>query len=101
MLGNKVQILQSSSVLEVNCHEEQQNDMRTKMGHGCWNKVLDFDEAKIQILYALPIILNSLFYYLITLVSAMFAGRLGELQLAGASLANSWNFISGLAVVAG
>jgi MATE family multidrug resistance protein len=47
-----------------------------------WKKVLDVEEAKNQILFSLPMILTNVFYYLITLVSVMFAGHLGELELA-------------------
>ncbi|KAK7401812.1 hypothetical protein VNO78_13598 [Psophocarpus tetragonolobus] len=66
-----------------------------------WNKILDLEEAKHQLLFSLPMFLTNLFYYLITLVSVMFAGHLGELQLAGATLANSWFAVSGLAVMVG
>ncbi|KAK7324565.1 hypothetical protein VNO77_28231 [Canavalia gladiata] len=66
-----------------------------------WNKILDLDEAKRQLLFSLPMFLTNLFYYLITLVSVMFAGHLGTLQLAGATLANSWFSVTGLAVMVG
>jgi MATE family multidrug resistance protein len=59
--------------------------------------VLDVEEAKNQILFSLPMILTNVFYYLITLVSVMFAGHLGELELAGATLANSWAMVTGFA----
>ncbi|KAI4346809.1 hypothetical protein L6164_007676 [Bauhinia variegata] len=96
--GNGTQ--SSSSALEVGGNgEEQQKDTKTILGHGWWNKVLDFDEAKKQILFALPMVLNNLFYYMIPLISLMLAGHFGELQLAGATLANSWNVVSGLGVV--
>ncbi|KAI4346810.1 hypothetical protein L6164_007676 [Bauhinia variegata] len=98
--GNGTQ--SSSSALEVGGNgEEQQKDTKTILGHGWWNKVLDFDEAKKQILFALPMVLNNLFYYMIPLISLMLAGHFGELQLAGATLANSWNVVSGLGVVTG
>ncbi|CAI0395546.1 unnamed protein product [Linum tenue] len=42
-------------------------------------------------------ILTNLFFYLIPLVSVMFAGHLGELHLAGATLANSWATVTGFA----
>ncbi|CAL2254524.1 unnamed protein product [Prunus armeniaca] len=54
-----------------------------------WKKVLDVEEAKKRVLFSLPMIFTNLFYYLITLVSVMFAGHLGKLELAGATLANS------------
>ncbi|RDX63061.1 Protein DETOXIFICATION 19, partial [Mucuna pruriens] len=68
---------------------------------GWWNKVLDMEEAKHQLLFSLPMILSNLFYYLITLVSVMLVGHLGQLQLAGATLANSWFSVTGVAVMVG
>uniref|UniRef100_A0A2P2MA55 Protein DETOXIFICATION n=2 Tax=Rhizophora mucronata TaxID=61149 RepID=A0A2P2MA55_RHIMU len=64
-------------------------------------KVLDGEEAKTQILFALPMIFTNAFYYLVTLVSVMFAGHLGQLQLAGANLANAWYFATGVSLMAG
>jgi len=66
---------------------------------GWWNRVLDMEEAKHQILFSLPMILTNIFYYLITSVSVMLVGHLGELQLAGATLANSWFNVTGSAVM--
>ncbi|CAK7327777.1 unnamed protein product [Dovyalis caffra] len=66
-----------------------------------WEKVLDVEEAKNQLLFSLPMILTNVFYYLITLVSVMFAGHLGELELAGATLANSWATVTGFAFMIG
>ncbi|KAL6283593.1 hypothetical protein ACE6H2_014522 [Prunus campanulata] len=62
--------------------------------------VLDVEEAKKQVLFSLPMIFTNLFYYLITLVSVMFAGHLGKLELAGATLANSWAIVTGFAFMA-
>ncbi|GMY31852.1 protein DETOXIFICATION 18-like [Fagus crenata] len=66
-----------------------------------WEKVLDMEEAKRQVLFSLPMILTNVFYYLITLVSVMFAGHLGHLQLAAATLANSWATVTGLCFMVG
>jgi MATE family multidrug resistance protein len=52
-------------------------------------------------MFSLPMIFTNLFYYLITLVSVMLVGHLGELQLAGATLANSWFSLTGVAVMVG
>ncbi|KAK4779325.1 hypothetical protein SAY86_006853 [Trapa natans] len=46
-------------------------------------------------------ILVSVFYYSIRLFSVMLAGHLGELELAGATLANSWTSVTGIAFLAG
>ncbi|XP_051124932.1 protein DETOXIFICATION 19-like [Andrographis paniculata] len=64
-------------------------------------KLIDLDEAKDQMLFALPMILTNVSFYLIPLVSVMFAGHLGHLQLAGANLANSWASVSGYAFLMG
>ncbi|XP_027170852.1 protein DETOXIFICATION 18-like [Coffea eugenioides] len=67
----------------------------------CWNKILDVGESKNQILFSLPMILTNVSYYLIPLVSVMFAGHLGQLELAASTLANSWAAVTGLALMVG
>lgn len=54
------------------------------------NKLLDVEEAKDQISLSVPLILANASYCFITLVSVMFVGHLGELELAAANLANSY-----------
>ncbi|KAK4851777.1 hypothetical protein QYF36_018359 [Acer negundo] len=80
-------------------------DQTSRHGSGIssswWRKVLDVEEAKIQVLFSLPMILTNVFYYAIPLVSVMFAGHLGHLQLAGATLANSWATVTGFAFMTG
>ncbi|CAK9182991.1 unnamed protein product [Ilex paraguariensis] len=61
-----------------------------------WKKVLDVKEAKNQVLFSLPMILTNVSFYLIPAISVMFAGHLGELQLAAGNLANSWATVTGL-----
>lgn len=72
---------------------------RSTAGNGWLSKVIDVDEAKDQIVFALPMILTNVSFYLIPLVSVMFAGHLGELELAGSNLANSWAAVSGFALM--
>nr|GLL47092.1 protein DETOXIFICATION 19-like [Ipomoea trifida] len=60
---------------------------------------LDLEEAKHQILFALPMILTTASFYFIPLVSVMFAGHLGQLPLAASNLANSWAVVTGLSFV--
>lgn len=74
-------------------HCEDQNGK----GRCWWIKLLDVEEGKDQVLFSLPMILTNAFYYLITLVSVMFAGHLGQLELAGATLGNSWCTVTGIA----
>ncbi|XWS11012.1 hypothetical protein CRYUN_Cryun38cG0047200 [Craigia yunnanensis] len=66
-----------------------------------WKKVLDIGEAKKQVLFAVPMVLSNVFYFSITMVSVMFAGHLGELELAGSTLANSWATVTGFAFMTG
>ncbi|KAM1758613.1 hypothetical protein EV1_007740 [Malus domestica] len=72
-----------------------------KLPRWWWKKVLDVEEAKKQVMFSLPMVFTNLFYYLITLVSVMFAGHLGDLELAGATLANSWAIVTGFAFMVG
>ncbi|CAN1770856.1 Protein DETOXIFICATION 19 [Linum perenne] len=65
------------------------------------NQLVDVEEAKIQVLFSFPMILTNVFYYLIPLVSVMLAGHLGQLHLAGATLANSWATVTGFAFMTG
>ncbi|KAK8651863.1 hypothetical protein V6N13_141442 [Hibiscus sabdariffa] len=67
----------------------------------CWNKVMDFAEAKVQVLFAVPMVLCNVFYFSITMVSVMFAGHLGEVELAGSALASSWANVTGFAFMVG
>lgn len=62
-------------------------------------KVLDMEETKTQMLFALPMIATNVSYYAITLVSVMFAGHLGELELASSNLGNSWATVTGFALM--
>ncbi|PWA71787.1 MATE efflux family protein [Artemisia annua] len=66
-----------------------------------WKRLLDYEEAKNQILFSLPMIITNVAYYLIPLVSVMFAGHSGEVELAAANLANSWATVTGFAFVIG
>ncbi|KAF7141589.1 hypothetical protein RHSIM_Rhsim06G0200800 [Rhododendron simsii] len=66
-----------------------------------WKKVLNLEEAKNQVLYSLPMILTNVSYYMIPVVSVMFAGHLGDLELAGSNLANSWATVTGYAFMVG
>ncbi|KAJ6724496.1 MULTIDRUG RESISTANCE PROTEIN [Salix viminalis] len=89
---------EAAPLLERSDSVEESNERR--LG---WKKVLflDVGEARNQILFSLPMILTNVFFYMITLVSVMFAGHLGELELAGATLANSWAMVTGFAFMIG
>lgn len=75
----------------------------TKGGGAWWRRavaaLIDEEEATTQLFFAFPMILTNVSYYAITLVSVMFAGHLGDLQLAGATLANAWGTVTGFALM--
>lgn len=62
-------------------------------------RLLDTEEAKDQVLFSVPMILTNVSYYCISLISVMFAGHLGELELAGSTLANAWATVTGFALM--
>ncbi|XVF84305.1 hypothetical protein PTKIN_Ptkin17bG0026100 [Pterospermum kingtungense] len=70
-------------------------------GGGWKKKVFDLEEVRIQLLIAMPLIVAYVFIYSMTLVSVMFAGHLGELELAGSTLANSWATVTGFGLMTG
>ncbi|KAK4285933.1 hypothetical protein QN277_002558 [Acacia crassicarpa] len=90
----------SQPLLSEVARDREQGPQHTRI-HGWCSKVLDLEEAKDQLMFSLPLVLTNLFYYLVALVSVMFAGHLGVPQLAGASLANSWFTVTGVDVVVG
>lgn len=81
--------------------EEEEEEEEREREDRWWKKVLDLEEAKNQVLYALPMILTNVSYYLIPVVAVMFAGHLGDLELAGSNLANSWATVTGYAFMLG
>ncbi|CAH2052919.1 unnamed protein product [Thlaspi arvense] len=77
-------------------------DDRGKVKRSSWvQKVIDMEETKAQIIYSLPMIFTNLFLYCIPLSSVMFASHLGQLELAGATLAHSWATVTGFAFMTG
>ncbi|XP_020528393.1 protein DETOXIFICATION 18 isoform X3 [Amborella trichopoda] len=86
------------SLLRSPCHREEEQSKK----HGwCACLSLDRREAKLQASIAVPMIFTNLCVYSMTLVPVMFAGHLGDLELAGSTLANSWAFVSGFALLMG
>ncbi|KAK8482178.1 hypothetical protein V6N11_024314 [Hibiscus sabdariffa] len=60
---------------------ESANGYSAEGGNGrCRKKVVDFAEAKVQILFAVPMVLCNVFYFSITLISVMFVGHLGDVR---------------------
>ncbi|KAF8700315.1 hypothetical protein HU200_034247 [Digitaria exilis] len=64
-------------------------------------RVVDTEEARAQLGFAVPMVLTSMAYYAIPVVSVMFSGQLGDVHLAGATLGNSWATVTGYACVTG
>ncbi|KAL0718887.1 hypothetical protein Bca4012_068210 [Brassica carinata] len=82
-------------------HEGGGDDVGGRRSSSWVQKVIDVEESKAQIIYALPMIFTNLFIYCIPLTSVMFASHLGQLELAGATLANSWATVTGFAFMTG
>lgn len=92
---------QSTPLISLASHDLEvgAENTRSNSGNGWWNKILDLKEAKTQLVFSLPMIFIGVSYYLVALVSVMFAGHLGTLQLAGATLANSWFIVTGASIM--
>ncbi|XP_024368330.1 protein DETOXIFICATION 17 [Physcomitrium patens] len=58
-------------------------------------------EVQKQVYIAAPMVCVSLLQYLLTVVSVMFVGHLGELQLASASIASSFSNVTGTTLLIG
>lgn len=66
-----------------------------------WRCLWDAEEAAGQVAFAAPMVATSMAFYAIPLVSVMYAGRIGDLELAGATLGNSWATVTGIALMTG
>ncbi|OEL14877.1 Protein DETOXIFICATION 18 [Dichanthelium oligosanthes] len=64
-----------------------------------WMLGWDWAEVAGQLTFAAPMVATSMAYYAIPLVSVMYAGRLGDIQLAAATLGNSWGTVTGIALM--
>ncbi|KAM3267025.1 protein DETOXIFICATION 18 [Capsicum annuum] len=65
------------------------------------NKLIDMEEVMYQGMILGPMIVMLTSFYSINLVSVMFAGHIGDLQLAAANLAHSWAVITGFSFMFG
>lgn len=57
------------------------------------------EEVKKQLWLAGPMIIGGLLRYVIQMISIMYVGHLGELPLAGASMANSFASVTGFSLL--
>ncbi|KAH7425298.1 hypothetical protein KP509_11G048600 [Ceratopteris richardii] len=62
---------------------------------------LSWKEVKTQCYLAGPLIVGNLLSFCLQMVSISFVGRFGELELSGASIANSFSVVTGFSVVLG
>ncbi|XP_062188808.1 protein DETOXIFICATION 18-like [Phragmites australis] len=79
----------------------KQEQITTRKRWWCGWLEWDSEEAAGQLAFAAPMVATGMAYYAIPLVSVMYAGRLGDLQLAAATLANSWGTVTGIALMTG
>ncbi|KAF5814825.1 putative multi antimicrobial extrusion protein [Helianthus annuus] len=66
-----------------------------------WKTILDWEEAKNQLVFSFPMIITNASYYAIPLASVMFVGHLGDVELAASNLANSWANVTGFSFMIG
>ncbi|KAK3121886.1 hypothetical protein QOZ80_8BG0662380 [Eleusine coracana subsp. coracana] len=76
-------------------------DTEGKGKHGGGQKSLVLGEVKKQLHLAGPLVAGYLLLYIIQLMSLMFVGHLGELELAGASVATSFATVTGFSLLGG
>uniref|UniRef100_A0A0E0A9Y7 Protein DETOXIFICATION n=1 Tax=Oryza glumipatula TaxID=40148 RepID=A0A0E0A9Y7_9ORYZ len=82
----KASCLEEALLLPESCKEEE---------------ITASDEVKRQLRLAGPLIAGSLLQNLIQMISVMFVGHLGELPLAGASMASSFAAVTGFSLLLG
>ncbi|EAZ01040.1 hypothetical protein OsI_23072 [Oryza sativa Indica Group] len=80
----KASCLEEALLLPESCKEEE---------------ITASDEVKRQLRLAGPLIAGSLLQNLIQIISVMFVGHLGELPLAGASMASSFAAVTGFSLL--
>ncbi|KAK9150157.1 hypothetical protein Syun_008466 [Stephania yunnanensis] len=85
------------------CHGAKLQMVQGRRSGECWRKVMavDVEEAKAQVMFALPMIATNVSHFFITLISVMVAGHIGDLELASSNLANSWGTVTGFALMTG
>ncbi|CAN4117663.1 unnamed protein product [Withania somnifera] len=71
------------------------------LSNRCCVKIIDCKETKNQVFFSVPMIVVNGCFYFINLVSVMFAGHLGNLELAASNLANSWAMVTGYSFMVG
>ncbi|KAH0723767.1 hypothetical protein KY289_006811 [Solanum tuberosum] len=76
--------------------EQKDNPLNKSCG-----QIINCKEAKNQVLFSVPMIVVNGCFYFISLVSVMFAGHLGKLELVSSNLANSWAMVTGFSFMVG
>lgn len=83
--------------LEAHLLSESQKDLKIRFNGEKWEEVIT--EVKKQMGLAGPLVLVSFLQYSLQLISIMFIGHLGELQLSGASMAFSFAGVTGFSLL--
>ncbi|PRQ21343.1 putative multi antimicrobial extrusion protein [Rosa chinensis] len=68
---------------------------------GFLNKDEIFEEVKKQLLLIWPLVSSNFLLFVMQVISVMYVGHLGELSLAGASMATSFASVTGLSLILG
>lgn len=76
----------------------QEEEEETSRGKDCWRGNY-LEEAKRQVLLAVPLIAVNMLQYSLQVISIMFNGHLGELPLSGASMGSSFASVTGFTVL--
>ncbi|XP_078367530.1 multidrug and toxin extrusion protein 2-like [Oculina patagonica] len=93
-----------SNQFEVHVRQRDKQCPQGKKTSGCCGKVLSrstCDELKGLFTLAWPTILAYFFYHLVAMITLFFAGRIGEVELAAATLAISFINITGPSIFIG
>ncbi|KAI5008448.1 hypothetical protein ZWY2020_009496 [Hordeum vulgare] len=92
--------MSSTPLLGTTCEPADGKDGEARPCSPAWlGRLIDTEEAWMQLQFAVPMVLTNMSYYSIPLVSVMFSGHLGNVHLAGATLGNSWATVTGYAFV--
>uniref|UniRef100_A0A0E0G6P2 Protein DETOXIFICATION n=1 Tax=Oryza nivara TaxID=4536 RepID=A0A0E0G6P2_ORYNI len=95
MVINKASAAEEAPVVVAGDEDDDDDDDGCQAGLGVR------EEVKKQLWLAGPLVAGALLRYVIQMISVMFVGHLGELPLAGASMANSFTTVTGFSLLLG
>lgn len=79
-------------------HDEDEDEDDDEDEQSCKSEGF-MEEAKLQLGLAIPLIVVNMLQYCLQVISLMFVGHLGELQLSSASMATSFASVTGFSVL--